>query len=242
MTLWRYMSSQFSVWQNADFFIRLIVSCMCGAAIGFERSKRFKGAGLRTHIIVCLGAAMMMIVSKYAFVDQTSPEGIFFNGVRGADSARIAAQVVSGVSFLGAGVIFKHGSTIRGLTTAAGVWVTAGIGLAIGAGMYPIGIFSTILIMLVQFSMHRHIFLGENLFTTKIQFSIVPDQGFEKALDTFLETHHMQILENKITYGDANELTYALMVRSPTEISTNDIHLFLRSVSAVHSIDCTACL
>ena len=126
MTLVGYMTEQFSIWQSIDFFVRLVAACLCGAAIGFERSKRFKGAGLRTHIIVCCGAALMMIISKYGFADMTSMDGIMFNGTRGADSARIAAQVVSGISFLGAGVIFKHGSSIRGLTTAAGVWATAG--------------------------------------------------------------------------------------------------------------------
>ena len=150
MTMVAYLNSQFSVLQNIDFFIRLAVACICGAAIGFERSRRFKGAGLRTHIIVCFGAALMIIVSKYGFADMASTDGTLFHGTRGADSARIAAQVFSGISFLGAGVIFKHGSSVRGLTTAAGLWATAGIGLAIGAGMYPVGIFATLLILVVQ--------------------------------------------------------------------------------------------
>lgn len=92
MTLVSYMTSQFSVVQNLDFFIRLAVACMCGAAIGFERSKRFKGAGLRTHIIVCCAAALMIIVSKYGFADMASMDGAMFHGTRGADSARIAAD------------------------------------------------------------------------------------------------------------------------------------------------------
>ena len=85
-----YMNSQFSLLQNLDFFIRLIVACLCGAMIGVERTRRFKGAGIRTHIIVCCAAALMMIVSKYGFADLVSPDGVNFSGVRGADSARIA--------------------------------------------------------------------------------------------------------------------------------------------------------
>ena len=145
-----YLNSQFSLAQNLDFFIRIAVACLCGACIGLERSKRYKEAGIRTHIIVCCAASLLMIVSKYGFADLTDASGAFFNGIRGADPARIAAQVVSGIGFLGAGVIFKHGSTIRGLTTAAGLWATAGIGLAVGAGLYGLGIFTTVLLALVQ--------------------------------------------------------------------------------------------
>ena len=237
MTLVCYMSSQFSWMQNVDFFIRLLVSSLCGAAIGFERSKRSKGAGLRTHIIVCFGAAMMMIVSKYGFVDLTSPSGVNFNGIRGADSARIAAQVVSGISFLGAGVIFKHGSSVRGLTTAAGVWATAGIGLAIGAGMYPVGIFSTLLIAMVQFLMHRHAFLGENLLVNKIHFTVAWDPRFESALDSFLEAHRAQVLECSITYADNGDVTYKMVTRSPVDIPMKEINTFLESVTSVRNID-----
>ena len=135
-TLFQYLIRQFTWQQTLDFFIRILLACICGAAIGFERSRRFKGAGIRTHIIVCCGAALIMIVSKYGFADLTSALGVNFNGTRGADPARVAAQVVSGISFLGAGVIFKNNGVVKGLTTAAGLWVTAGIGLAMGSGMY----------------------------------------------------------------------------------------------------------
>ena len=139
-----YLNSQFSLAQNLDFFIRIAVACLCGAGIGLERSKRYKEAGIRTHIIVCCAASLLMIVSKYGFADLTDASGAFFNGVRGADPARIAAQVVSGIGFLGAGVIFKHGSTIRGLTTAAGLWATAGIGLAGGVGSMVGSVFGAV--------------------------------------------------------------------------------------------------
>lgn len=139
MTLSAYLTSQFSMLQELDFFCRLLLACLCGACIGMERTRRFKEAGVRTHVIVCCAAALMMIVSKYGFADLTSETGAVFNGTRGADPARVAAQVVSGISFLGAGVIFKHGSSVKGLTTAAGIWATAGIGLAIGSGMFILG-------------------------------------------------------------------------------------------------------
>ena len=93
--------------------LRVLVSCVFGTVIGLERSRRLKDAGVRTHILVCCGAALFMIVSKYGFADLAAADGSLFPGTRGADSARVAAQVVSGISFLGAGVIFKNGGTVK---------------------------------------------------------------------------------------------------------------------------------
>ena len=107
-----YLNSQFSLMQNLDFVIRILVACLCGFVLGVERSRRFKEAGVRTHMIVCAGAALIMIVSKYGFADLTSASKEMYNGTRGADPARLAAQVVSGVGFLGAGMIFKNGGSV----------------------------------------------------------------------------------------------------------------------------------
>ena len=90
-----YLNSQFSLMQNLDFVIRILVACLCGFVLGVERSRRFKEAGVRTHMIVCAGAALIMIVSKYGFADLTSASKEMYNGTRGADPARLAAQVVS---------------------------------------------------------------------------------------------------------------------------------------------------
>ena len=132
MTFAMALFRQFPLWQYLEFFLRVLIACVCGAAIGFERSKRLKEAGIRTHVIVCCAAALTMIVSKYGFADVASPDGAGLYGTKGTDPARLAAQIISGVSFLGAGIIFRNGSTVKGLTTAAGIWATAGIGLAIG--------------------------------------------------------------------------------------------------------------
>ena len=126
--------SALTLFDNLEFFVRLLLSAGLGALVGLERSKRQKEAGVRTHCIIACTSALFMILSKYAFVDLVGVDGL-----RGADPARIAAQVVSGISFLGAGVIFKNGNSIRGLTTAAGMWGTAAVGMAIGAGMYWVG-------------------------------------------------------------------------------------------------------
>jgi len=131
-----------------EFFGRLLFAGVCGALIGYERKNRMKEAGIRTHFVVGIGAALMMIVSKYGFQDELGKEGIAL------DPSRIAAQVVSGVSFLGAGMIFLQRQTIKGLTTAAGIWTTAGMGLAIGAGLYWVGIGVTLLLLAGQKLLH----------------------------------------------------------------------------------------
>ena len=111
--------------------LRLIVATLFGGLIGLERESHKRPAGFRTHILVCIGSALVMMISQYAFLE--------FSGKLGYDPGRIAAQVISGIGFLGAGTILREGSTIKGLTTAASLWVVAGIGLAVGTGFYASG-------------------------------------------------------------------------------------------------------
>ncbi len=130
-----------------EWFLRVFIAAVCGALIGRERKVQHKDAGLRTHSILAIGSALLMILSKYGFSD-----------VGRFDAARIAAQVVTGVGFLGAGVIFERKGSISGLTTAAGLWLTSGVGLCIGAGLYDIGIFTTILLVCIQFGSHTEVY------------------------------------------------------------------------------------
>lgn len=132
-----------------EYIVRVLVAGFCGAMIGYERKNKLKEAGIRTHFIVALTSALIIIISKYGFYDIVDTPGI------GLDPARVAAQVVSGVGFLGAGLIFIRNQSISGLTTAAGMWATAGIGLAIGCGLYLLGIVSSIIILIAQFLLHR---------------------------------------------------------------------------------------
>jgi putative Mg2+ transporter-C (MgtC) family protein len=129
--------------------LKLVIAGICGAVIGYERKHRLKEAGIRTHMLVALGAALIMIVSKYGFTDVLQLNGYVL------DPSRIAAQIVSGIGFLGAGMIFIKKQSINGLTTAAGIWATAGIGMAIGADLYFAGIAATVLVFFVQVFLHR---------------------------------------------------------------------------------------
>ena len=134
MNLWEMILT--ALQDQGALVLRLAVACLCGGAIGIERTLRQKDAGFRTHVIVALGAALMMVISKYGFVD------VVGNGIT-SDAGRIASNIVTGISFLCAGMIVK-GATIKGLTTAAGIWVTSAVGMAIGCGMYLTGVLATI--------------------------------------------------------------------------------------------------
>jgi len=172
-----------------DFLLRLACAALAGFIIGFERKSRSKEAGVRTHTLVAIGAALMMIISKYAFSD-LSTNGVFADGVRGADSARIAAQVVSGVGFLGAGIIMHRKDSLRGLTTAAGIWTTAGLGLAFGAGMYVIGAIATALLLFTQLFLHLPIKIFHTRYFSIIHAKI--DITNEEDLQTVREIFHVQ--------------------------------------------------
>lgn len=237
MTLIEYFNGQFSIMQNLDFVARILLACFCGACIGFERSKRFKEAGIRTHVIVCCASALIMIVSKYGFADLTDADGLVFNGTRGADPARVAAQVVSGISFLGAGVIFKNGSTVKGLTTAAGIWATAGIGLALGCGMYFTGIFVTLMIGIFQVATHRFTVGADSFTTNRLRFTVREDEEFEPQVRAQLQNWEAQILSSSITRRDDGLISYDLTLKMTRAISIDDVDTLMQRCHAVTSAE-----
>ena len=134
-----------------NLILRLLIGGLMGGLIGLEREMRAKGVGIRTHFIVALGSALFMIVSLYGFYDKF-------------DTSRVAAGVVSGIGFIGAGVIIFQKNVIRGITTAAGLWVAAAVGLACGGGMYAIAAAATILTLVCLELFHVfHHFYGEKV-------------------------------------------------------------------------------
>lgn len=117
--------------------LRLAVACVLATIIGYDREYRAKDAGLKTHFLVSLGSALFMIISRYGFDDSTQ-----------VDFSRVAAQVVSGIGFIGAGTIIFQKQIVRGLTTAASLWATAGIGMAVGGGLYSVAVVATLLTLI----------------------------------------------------------------------------------------------
>jgi putative Mg2+ transporter-C (MgtC) family protein len=126
----------------AETLLRLFVAAVLGSLIGFERERLLWAAGIRTHMLVCVGACLFMIVSAYGFTPVLGPNVVL-------DPSRVAAQVVSGIGFLGAGAILARGEIIKGLTTAASIWTVAAIGLAVGGGLYFAAGVSTAVILAI---------------------------------------------------------------------------------------------
>jgi len=135
---------------NLDFLIRLIFAVVLGFALGLERELTNKYAGLRTHILVCLGACVFTLMSIYGFPTFAAGDNVIIDQATGVrDTARIAAQIVTGIGFIGAGTVLRNGPMVFGLTTAATLWIAASIGMACGAGMFDVAVISTVLSVVV---------------------------------------------------------------------------------------------
>ncbi|ABR47193.1 MgtC/SapB transporter [Alkaliphilus metalliredigens QYMF] len=154
---------------DGEIVLRLILSAIAGGIVGMEREANNRPAGLRTHVLVTLGSTLIMLISMYGF------QGLGADN-SGGEPARLAAQVVSGIGFLGAGTIMRTGNDIRGLTTAASIWVCGGVGLAIGSGYYVGGIATTIIVM---FTLKSLGFIQSKLLKSQNKLLIV--QGKERA-------------------------------------------------------------
>lgn len=165
---------------NGEILLRLGLACFLGGIIGLERERNKQPAGLRTHILVCVGATLVMICNIFIFEK--------YKGVANIDPTRLGAQVISGIGFLGAGTIIKEGLSIRGLTTAASLWVVACLGIAIGIGFYTGAIITTtfILVILIFFSKFEYLL---NIKTSK---SIL----ILKSVNT---AGQINVIENKLT-------------------------------------------
>lgn len=183
------------LWVQAEYLVRIFVAACLGILIGSERKNRNKSAGIRTHVIVALGAALIMVVSKYGFAD-----------VEKVDSARLAAQVVSGVGFLGAGVIFVRNNLVNGLTTAAGIWATAGVGLALGAGMYVVGISSALMVVTIQFVMHRIAYFADVASGGLIRMTLVKREGIVQSMEDYLQHEKLSVVSVKINKTKKDEV------------------------------------
>ena len=166
---------------------RLVIAGLLGGIIGVEREFRAKEAGVRTHFIVALGSALFMIISQFDFGDKTH------------DVSRVAAQVVSGIGFIGAGVIIFQRNVIRGVTTAAGLWVAAAIGMAAGDGMYSVAIAATILTLSCLEMMH---FVNMQVSEKVIDITLLPPEGYDPLhLPAKLKEMHINVENFAVSGG-----------------------------------------
>ena len=194
---------------NVDFMLRLLVAGILGAIIGLDREYRAKEAGYRTHFLVSLGSALIMIVSQYGFQEIIKENSVTL------DPSRVAAQVVSGIGFIGAGTIILQKQIVRGLTTAAGIWATAGIGLAVGAGMYAIGIATTVL-TLIGLELLSYIFESVGMKSSMIAFSTNNKDTLKQIADRFNSKDYMIV-------------SYEMQTLHPGEMESYQVTMVIKS-------------
>jgi putative Mg2+ transporter-C (MgtC) family protein len=200
------------VYQNLEYLLRIFLAMILGMLIGNERKNRHKSAGMRTHALVALGSALMMVVSKYGFYDSVQGDG-----------ARLAAQVVSGVGFLGAGMIFVRHNLVSGLTTAAGVWTTAGVGLTIGSGMYFVGIFSAVMMVVMQNVSHKIPFFANVTSSGQIRMTVLNKPGVIEELEQLMGTYKVEISGIQINKTEKDKIKLELDVIYPHKMDKSKL-------------------
>ena len=222
MELTRFDISQFSDINQLVFIFRIILAGICGILIGLERKNRSKEAGIRTHFIVSCAAALMMIVSKYAFFDVIQ-EGIYDGVEVRLDPSRIASTIASGIGFLGAGMIFVHRHTITGLTTAAGVWATSGVGMAIGSGMYVVGIAGTFIIVFAQIILHLNT-KNQHMLTRNLSIENVNKEKYQEYITSKLSELGVIVSECSVKkQTDDGVMSYRFIIEVPQTVYEEDI-------------------
>lgn len=213
-----------------DIVIRLILACFLGGVIGLERESLNRPAGLRTYTLVCMGSALVMVVSQDIFFR--------YHNLVTADPGRIAAQVVSGIGFLGAGTIMREGANIKGLTTAAGLWVVSCVGLAVGAGLYLAAVTTTGLVLLILI----YFFKVEERFTGAREFKhfrvIVQDRpGQIGRVGTALGEEGAHIKNLTLSHPEGDQLVLDLLLRLPPHLKARTIADRLCEVEGVYKVE-----
>lgn len=215
---------------SKTILFRLFLSFVVGAIIGIERETHKQPAGLRTHILICMGSTLIMLLS--IFIPQT------FQNFQNGDPSRIAAQVVSGIGFLGAGAIMKFGVSVKGLTTAASIWVIAALGLTIGAGMYTGVIWGTAILLVALVFLD---IIEKKLFPSKfIKRLNIYTKGSSVSQDDFmpiLKKHKISLrtidLENSF---EEDKLNYYLTIQISETVNLQELTTDLNSISEIKRV------
>jgi len=220
-----------TILDQLEYLLRILVAGCCGAVIGYERESHMKSAGIRTHLIVSVASALVMVVSKYGFNDVIKIDGI------GLDPSRVASGAVTAIGFLGAGVIFVRKQNVSGITTSAGLWATVGVGTAIGAGMYLIGAVAALLVLLVHKVLNRKSRLVKEAMSEQIVLVMRMDDNPEELLSSIFSTRHIDIINFKAKRLSEENLEIRLFVRYPEAYEVSDVMNLVKEVPQIKSIE-----
>lgn len=208
-----------------NIILRLVIACILGGLIGYERELTNRPAGFRTHILVCVGSALVMVTSDFIFSK--------YCGQTSMDPARLGAQVISGIGFLGAGTIIREGYNVKGLTTAASLWAVACVGIAAGAGFYEGAVVATILIVLTLILLKKlegHFFRKNRFKTLFIRADNVP--GKIAAISSILERH--SVVTRNIEFVNSEDdidILIKLLIKLPRRVD------FVNIINELHDIE-----
>ena len=206
-------------------FGKLFIAAILGGFIGWEREKRGRPAGLRTHLLLCVGVALMMLVSEHIFVNYQVYKS---DSVLRIDPARIAAQVVTGVGFLGAGTIMRFRASVRGLTTAASLWIVSGIGLAVGSGFILPAVFTTIIVITTLILLPKAEGEMKRAKYVTIKMLIASQEHFLENIKSILEKNSVRLQNYRFEKDiQKNEIVYNINVKYEDErmlvLATDDM-------------------
>lgn len=222
---------------DISLVIRVLSSVLLGFAIGLEREMTNKYAGLRTNILVCLGACLFTIISIYGFPEVS----VTWDELGTRDTARVAAQVVTGIGFIGGGTVLRHGATVFGLTTAATLWVSASIGMACGAGMYGLAITATVLSILVLVSVRlfeKNVLVSSTKNTRRLKMSIsCLNENSNAIYDYIIEnSKHLREISRKLNKQDDNLTKIVVILDFVGRHPIQDLYKNYQKLEGIESI------
>ena len=227
---------------NLDYMLRILIAVIFGFCIGLERELTNKYAGLRTHILVCLGACVFTLISIYGFPTFAPGDNVLIDQATGIrDTSRVAAQIVTGIGFIGAGTVLRNGPIVLGLTTAATLWIAASIGMACGAGMFEIAFAGTLLSILTLVSIRvfeRKVLSNSTKRTKRVKLVIVCQNQFANKIHEYIIEKYQDIseLSKKQLKADENSTKITCVMDIISRKPIKDLYKSFQTLDGIDSI------
>ncbi len=227
---------------NLDYMLRILIAVIFGFCIGLERELTNKYAGLRTHILVCLGACVFTLISIYGFPTFATGDNVLIDQATGIrDTSRVAAQIVTGIGFIGAGTVLRNGPIVLGLTTAATLWIAASIGMACGAGMFEIAFAGTLLSILTLVSIRvfeRKVLPNSTKRTKRVKLVIVCQNQFANKIHEYIIEKYQDIseLSKKQLKADENSTKITCVMDIISRKPIKDLYKSFQTLEGIDSI------